>query len=317
MQTRIAASSIVLFAHVDQIECSGQLVGREFPISVGKFDGQLLLPKAGLSMNATSPEWGQLRTPLMGDEWQWTNESYDWGRAFSEPAGNFSLKTAALQFSFDNAPDSEDIESLQKGVFRWMARFQDAYEVITRNLRHKRNRVFYHDDQLDTYLVNENGDAKRIRPIAPIVLITIGTDRSPHADQFQKILDIASEKMSLSLAARIQLSAYRALYNDDTRKAVVETATCAELLLTQAIAESLSRYPDISAETLLSGYRTLSNRIQLARAIGLDLNEKELLSQIVEPRNRVIHRGDDLSPKAALTAVSAVDDLLDKFGAMP
>lgn len=120
---------------------------------------------------------------------------------------------------------------------------------------------------------------------------------------------LASSDTELPLPYRFQLTAYRAIKENDFRKAIVETAVASEIALTQAIENRLRLDQLPYTDKILEKFRMLSGRVELARAMGFAVPEN-IKSALVEPRNMVAHRGESPTRRQAFAAVSATAKVL-------
>ena len=129
-------------------------------------------------------------------------------------------------------------------------------------------------------------------------------------NQLSAICKYGANSSRIGLEYRVLLEAYRAMYLGDYRKAIIESATSAEMALTGGIKRALSEKNVTFGDQLLRKFRMLSGRLELARIVGVTLPNCDFKSHLVDPRNDVIHRAEFASEFRAMNAIKVVDELL-------
>jgi hypothetical protein len=107
----------------------------------------------------------------------------------------------------------------------------------------------------------------------------------------------------------------RSLLNGgQTRRAVIDAATAAELAITRLIDNHLAagNTDEIVKSALMKSYSALGGRAKLLRRLRPKLLSDQLDRDLVEPRNRAAHGADSLSDEQAHKAVAMATDIVEE-----
>jgi hypothetical protein len=239
-------------------------------------------------------------------------QKVEWGSRIS---GGYQIKAVVLEFDTPEAERDETAHSIAIGFNRWKERFADHTDVVTRQSLsggihthpdHHTARFLYRIEDQDRFEWCERG-----RPPAVTVIVP-NKKYAMTLDQFRTVSTMCSDQKDVSLAYKMQVLAYRALSERDCRKAVVETATAAELCLTECIQRTFDATGVGYGAALFEKFQTLGSKLRLASLVGLNLplNYQNVL---VELRNRVVHEGKMVTVKEAWDAIASVDQLLSSL----
>jgi hypothetical protein len=234
-----------------------------------------------------------------------------WGQPVSYPAGVSRVECLLLFFDVSTSQVSNAGPRIFRSFNRWRSLFVDYLELLTKQRRVPRVQVHYQSSDLQLFCWSEEGKAEHFHDADPIkisAMLSSGDDALT-TNQLDRICKLSSSSKDLEIEYRIQLEAYRALGVGDFRKAIIEAAVAAEIALTKAIQIRLAEDKVSYADKLLSKFRMLGARIELAKIIGIHLPE-DLFNKLVEPRNQVIHLAEFADFKTAIQAVNATDEIL-------
>ncbi len=115
------------------------------------------------------------------------------------------------------------------------------------------------------------------------------------------------------LARVLLTTAKRAAATGNSRLAVIDAATAAEVALTAGLADRLSAEASPQViQALIERTRMLGPRLDLARDLGMTLPDR-IRVDLLERRNAVIHRGTAVTDDDAQAAISAAGKLVDQY----
>lgn len=274
---------------------NGVLETPSLPNREGTFDGSLVPPKAA-------------RT------WKCGDDPYFWGQEVVCPDGIARLQAALIEFRVPASKLRDDSTSVSKFLGNWYSTFVDFHDLFTKNPVRRRGRVSSASDSEEHELFVLDANNHKVVPYEPRPMcfsspITFGRDALDKAN-LSEICKFCSNGSQPSLPYRLQLQAYRALLEKDYRKAVIESAIAAEIVLTKAIEECFHRTGVSYGDKILKKFETLGNRLQLAKIIGLPLSDINFHEMVVKPRNLAIHEAKLFEVSEARSVVKAVDQLL-------
>lgn len=298
------------------ITCSMDCLGNRETIEISGLEGTLEMPGP--------PDWSDspkdpLNIPLAAPHdavsWKLGNDSIFWGRPTCYPTGMSDIYRVLLTFEVDDELLDDYSEKIRRNLDRWKKLFVDYVELITKQRRYT-NIGISKDDGAHYQIFFEADDGKLIRTrnssVGEIVAIRQDENDALKGQQFKHICRLAS-RGAPPIEYQLQLDAYRALFNADYRKAIIETAVAAETALTNSIRSKLITSGIGYADQLIEKFRMLGGRLELAKIIQLELPNIDFKSVLVYPRNDVIHRGEYKDASIALSAIKATDALLNKF----
>lgn len=299
------------------VTCFKEALGCRAAIVVGGRHGELELPSL--------PRWGEkeddplhmhLVPPRLAMTWKRGYEPIFWGRPIEYPTGISKVHLALMTFETSIEEISAAANDIYRGFSAWLALFETYVEIIVKQNITIETTTARKIDRLELRSWNENG--KSVRPydnsvIEPTTIFLSDHKDSLGPDQFLLVCKLCSELKTPAIEYRIMLEAYRALRVDDHRKAIIESATVAELVLTKIIQAELAKASIAFAGKLLQKFQMLHGRFELARLIGIQLPPKDYKKTVIEPRNNVVHRANFSSRAEALMVVAAVEELLTLF----
>jgi HEPN domain-containing protein len=114
------------------------------------------------------------------------------------------------------------------------------------------------------------------------------------------------------LARVLLTTAKRAAATGNSRLAVIDAATAAEVALTAGLSDHLASEASPQViRALIERTRMLGPRLDLARDLGMTLPDR-IRTDLLERRNAVIHRGTVLTGDDAQAAIRAAGQLVDQ-----
>ena len=296
--------------------CHKDLLGNTFPVCVGGVDGQLELPIGPIeSGRPADPLREFLLPPGDAKAWKQGEAPIRWGLRYANQYPNGHPEIWRMLLWFD--VPTENVSSLSTRVHRnfeqWRTRFFEGLDMLsTRWLVDSYVVQSSEPEGLDLFIWNQSGKVERPFTRAPVTIISPNSSNPDPALLQSHFLDacrFASNGLDLPEPYRFQLVAHRAIGEKDFRKAIVETAVASEIALTQTIEARLLHDNVSYAEKILKKFSMLGGRIDLALAMGIHV-PTDVKQHLVEPRNRVAHRGYAPSEEEAVKAVQATGSIL-------
>jgi hypothetical protein len=115
------------------------------------------------------------------------------------------------------------------------------------------------------------------------------------------------------LARVLLTTAKRAAATGNSRLAVIDAATAAEVALTAGLADRLSAEasPQV-VRALVERTRMLGPRLDLAKDLGMRLPDR-IRADLLDRRNVVVHRGTAVTGDDAEAAITAAGELVDQY----
>lgn len=294
------------------IYCTRDALGASAELSVSSVAGKITLPSL--------PEWGSnpldpLRMPLIAPTaaagWKRGSPCY-WGHPTSYPSGFGHVELALLQFEVHDSQRRSAGTSILQGIDAWRTLFTDHLELITRQRSGPSFEV--HRRTSDFHLFYwTGGKAASDFDKQPIKITTYlqSNEVALTSAQLQVICGLASSGTALPLEYRVLLESYRANARSDYRTAVIHGATATEIALTNAIRAKLAAEGTVYAQKLLTKFRMLAGRLELASIVGVALPNLDYQRDLVQPRNDVVHKADAASLSIARAAINVADAVVD------
>jgi hypothetical protein len=298
----------------EAIACAQDVLGHRQVISIGGVEGTIEFP--GLpdwSPNESDPLNMPLVSPDVAKDWKRGGEPVWWGHPTSYPAGNASVNCVLFEFVIEESELKTVANKIRDAFMQWRSTFDEFLELITKQ---RRTRVVEVTGEVSgLHMFYWNAEGKHVWAYDKNnVHVTIASSREDtllNLVQLKQICGLCSSHVRPSLEYSLQLDAYRALRRADYRKAVIDSATTAEVVLTKAIVNRCNELGENPEKRLKERqYRTLGGRLALARTLAISLPGIDLRQQVVEPRNDAVHEGKVMAKSTAIQAVNAVDDLL-------
>jgi hypothetical protein len=297
------------------IMCAHETLGGIGEVVLGGINGYLKIPNPA-EWTAETKE--PLRQPLLPPDdastWKLGDEPFEWGTPFEYPEGTASVKMALLVFNLKESEIPDSGTQIYRNFDNWIELFVGYVELITKHYLF--HRVKMSGNQPSGFdLFCWDSDNKPCRPYkreSLHVSLTLPSKNSYlKLHQFNKICELSSSQQQMPLEYTLQLEAYKAIEKKDYRKAIFESSASAEIVITKAIISKLESDGISYKEKLLSKFRMLGGRFELAEMIKVPLPPLNFKNDLIEPRNNVVHRADPGTYENAKRVVCCTDQLLE------
>lgn len=276
---------------------------------MGGHSGVLEMPFLPLwSEKEEDPLHKPLRAPANATNWKQGNTPIRWGSPTHYPKGSSNVERAFLTFELPEDKFKDGTQEIYQS--NWMELFSEYHEILVKC----GCRSVYAEKIPNSGLKLYNWDSGRKgliqRGHTPIVNIVLANDDGIDFDMLRRLCDYASNSVPPSLPYRMLIQSYKAIARGDNRKAVVEAASALEIALTQRIELEFDALKISFGKKIMEKYRMLNGLFELARLLNISLPEKDYKSNIIEPRNAIVHKGKFPDSRFTQTFVSEVARLL-------
>lgn len=303
------------FEFPERIFFLGSCLGMEAAFELDGQEGVIGLPSAGPTPDNDS-ERDLIAPPLADPNVLAAIPQLSWGYIGDPKEGHFAAERCYVRVKVESAADEleEKSKRLAYLIRFWFYRTVDWIEVLTgqdlyeheRPYNERDNRpygsLYLHDGDNYTDVTHRDGMWMSPWPV----------DESLTPERWRFSLKKASEHERPPLELLVMRDANQALMREHFRKAVVDAGSAVEIALTRRIREKLATKNEAHViEELLRSHPTLGRRLGLARKLGLDLPE-DAHEELVEPRNRTVHRGETPDSLTAMAAVHVAGDVVGK-----
>jgi hypothetical protein len=302
-------------AHLGEgIPCAESTLGLRLHINVNSVEGWLEMPKP-----ATQESGREGTTPLLASPESYTLSADDkdllWGHAtFPNKPAVCAVQRVFLYFDVPKHLEKAHANTLHAGLLNWRNSFVGHLHLLTKHRLYP-DILIQNYEQLSVQLFTHTSDGRKIRPHGQTPLTIMIVTGNPDTSAKEDSLAIAARHASLEIPAEyaLQLASYQAFGRKDHRHAIIETAAAAEICLTSAIAQRLQAGGIGYGDKLLSRFRMLGGRFELARMLQIPLGDIDFQKQLIDLRNDVVHKGMAPDHVTAQRAIKCCDDLLAKL----
>lgn len=294
------------------LHCAKETLGARTEISIGGVKGSFQLP--------LPPEWKPLEDDPLGKflvppkrakTWKRGDKPLFWGRPRNYPKGDAEVHQALMVFLVGDDKRPEARRSIFAAFGHWIELFDIYVALLTRRDMSRSSVSSMYNSRLELPSFNKNRGPDRAHDLRNPVLIQVSLDDPVlNRDQFRRICRWCSSGKRPSLEYRLMFEAYQAWNKQDYRKAVIESATAAEVALTKRLTTEFKKRDIDFGEGLLDRFRTLGGIFELVRLLGITLPTKDYKQLLIEPRNKVAHKANFPTSDIAKTVITTTEELL-------
>lgn len=271
----------------NSILCKKEVLGLSFDCEIEGIKLRLCFPQYPV-VDESSPIIGisnPLLPPEIGATWKREGESLYWGCPMSHPAGNSCVELLAVSVVCDKESVSDYTRTLYESLQKWEHAFIDYLRLETkqgpqRNQNKQRN-------SCSLELMDDGGYIPDNKTVT-LYGVFPDTDSFASESDIMSAISFADSGKELLLEYQMLLSSYEARRQNQNRRAILDACTAMEITLVNQInhyCHSIGLHPDI----LTNKYRSLGDRIELLREIGVSFPNRDYKKMVVKPRNDVMH----------------------------
>jgi hypothetical protein len=278
-----------VFTFGGPINASVDLLGQTFASNVNGFQCQIHMPVSGDDQTLCGPSLHR-----------WPIAAKYWG---STESLSGKLIISAFGISVDDSSTETDMLAISSDIDTWSRIFIEWVSMCTGRLVRPMSN---HGPRVAWGLPSDrHWSLTRVTAASSLA--------APSADTIRLAIVRAGELEELPVAHSLLLFALRALRDRNWRMTVVESATAVESALQTGIRQRLedeSSHEVIDA--LLERSRMLGGLIKLAADLDMSV-PSNLVGDIIQPRNRVIHRGSRSSAEEARRAIDLAKIIVSDY----
>jgi hypothetical protein len=296
--------------------CAADVLGKSFDIKIADVSGTLTLPSLPVwGKNESDPLHKCLIPPKLAQTWQIGEKPLFWGKPTSYPSGTSLVERALLQFELEKNNKESKLIDIYRDFERWYNLFSQYSKLQTKSVRQKRKVWGDSPRGLDLYISNDT-ELKRISKSdlqEPIVIELSNKDTSLHYPQVVNNCSWASKSWKPRLEYQLLLQAYTSVTEEDWRSVIIESSAALEISLSQRVKNEPSIQGVKFSDKLLKKFRMLSGSFELLDILGIKCPIKDFKTKLLEPRNKVVHKGKFPTKGDALEYLNNVETVLDFF----
>lgn len=295
--------------------CLNQIVG----IKIGKFEGKITTPKLPVGYQDDKESIGG-KSLLEGGDISYFIDSFDWGRTTNWYSENVYVNSFKVEVILNNFEITDTIkDELLFETVKWKERFIN--NLFGFGYIYSRYQKFDKFDDGFYYYRREKEDEKFKRFIEPKIILKGSSGRNNLSiEALKKLLDLTSNNKILKKEYKLLKEAQRAIYAEDYRQAVLDSATSLEICLANMLKNNLNIIDNNLRDTILRKYGSISEKRKLLKTLNiqLPLSNNDYQEGIEALRNRAIHAGHLPNSSEAKKAYKVASDtiqtlILDKF----
>lgn len=201
----------------------------------------------------------------------------------------------------------------------WSSRLTDWIEVLTGedlNAVHPVNATLMPERWTSTAWIYQDGsklDYTFVNP--PMVLMGSDGKNAMNEKIWTRAIAAANAARNIPDVWALIRDARAAKLRDNRRRAVLDAATAAELIVDQQLRSALLRNNSVAfVDNLLKGAWQVSRRIEMMKALSMWL-PVGLESKLTSVRNKVIHANQAVTKPQAVAAVEVAEELARRYAA--
>lgn len=291
--------------------CAYELLGETFDITLGKTKGHIVFPKASPVFIAAKEnkklETDEIPGPVCPiDSLTWGNKQdafgvTDWGQTMSFPDGLTCIKKLFLIFDYEENNLELETQEIFDNIQKWFKKFFEIKEIITKKVSESKKEKVpklikgYGACNTGLMLYAYEVNQKKYFPIKNNDMSLKISVNMPHIDLTKedcgKIVTLVNNSKEIRFDYRFYLEGLRAYNLDDYIKAVTICSPALESALLNGIEKYAKANNIYFFKKLLKKYKMLGGYFSLAEDISMPLPTSTYKTNLLELRNKVIHKG--------------------------
>jgi len=301
----------------DSIFCSKDSLGKRYEIAISNIPGFFITPR--LPYNFTKENRileKTLKPPLKIDKKIVDSKNVNWGRPYKFPQGDSIVNIVAIEFLFDSSNEDYAIGNMIFNDFKdWLVLFKDYIQIFTHQDMSGIPKLNHEIPELKLWQYNNNNIKENAYSRPNVLTVTIPSDKELITYKIlKKSLRLCSNGVNPRLEHILFKESINAFRTKDYRKSVLESATIVEIILTNQIEKLLLKSNNENfTKAILKRYQTLGNLLKLSKLVELNLPNYQYYEKVLQPRNKVIHKGLIPTRDDAKHSMEIADALIGYF----
>lgn len=314
---RLAEMAVVegRYEFPERVFFRGSCLALEAPFALDGQDGTIGLPTAELAPDSEArPDL--LAPPLADQTVLGAIPDLSWGYIGDPKEGHFAAERCYVRIRAEYAPGEleESSKRLAYLIRPWFYRVIEWIEVLTGQDLYEHERPYTEREQrpYGSFYLFDGETYTNVTRQEGIWMNPWPLEESLTPEKWRFCLAAASKQDRPPLELLVMRDANAALMRGHYRKAVVDAGSAVEIALNRRIRQTLASANEAYVvEELLRSHPTLGRKLALAKRLGLEVPE-DAQKELVEPRNRTVHRGETPDALAAGVAVHVAGDVVGK-----
>lgn len=271
----------------DSLLCKEEVLGQIIETSIAGVDVRIHFPQLP-PFDEKDPQIGicnPLLPPTIAKTWKRGESPLEWGYPQSYPSGNSCVNLLAISVECDEDERTETARTLYAGIKTWVKSFADYLQLSSKQ-----------NTDRDKNIENESRGWLEILGlecvpglVADTIFVTVpNTDSFVSEAQVDEALQFAASGKELHLEYQMLLSSYRARKECQNRQAIIDACSAVELCLEDYISRRVKEL-GFSPSCFLDKFKSLGDRIDLAKQLDNSFPKEDHQAIIVKPRNDIAH----------------------------
>ena len=293
----------------EAILCGKDVLGKSFQTMVSGIEVAISFPRCP-EFDWKDPQVGMNNPLLFPENRRKWRSSIEWGYPIQYPSCNSVVKNIAISAICDRDHAESVAEQIYSSIEKWEHAFIDYLILKTKQLAGRNKNV--HRDTCMLELMAEEYIPYKNQITHIYVSIPQKTEFASESIILDALSFAGSEK-ELRLEYQMLLSAYEARRNNN-RLTIINACSAMELCLYGFISKRCQELNYDSDLFLQKKFRSLGDRIKLAKNFDPYFPEIDYNTRVVIPRNYLVHNRD-IYPTDETTddIIACVEECLDYF----
>ena len=294
----------------EEILCKKDVLGKSYRALVSGIEVAIAFPRFP-EFDPKDAQIGMknpLLPPEIGREW---NPSIEWGYPKWYPSCNSVVKNLAVSVICDDEHVESVAEQIYSSIEKWDHAFID-YLILKTKQSVKRNKNV-HRGTCSLQLMAEKYIPYKNQIISLYFTVPQETEYASESIILDALSFAGSEK-EMRLEYQMLLAAYEARRSNNNRLTIINACSAMELCLYGYISKHCQELNYDSDLFLENKFRSLGDRIKLAKNFDPLFPETDYITKVVNPRNSLAHNRD-IHPTDETTddVVICVEECLEHF----
>lgn len=288
----------------NQILCKKEVLGRSFECEIAGVSTYMCFPiyPAVDDANPIIGICNPLRPPEIGATWKRDGEPISWGYPMNHPSGDSCVELVALSIDCGKEQIGDYAQTLYESIQKWEYAFLDYLKLETKQSTERDKNATRNTCHLELY---EDEYIPAVR--TGTIFLTIPKSNSFASEEnIMNAIKYANSGKDFFLEYQMLLSAYEARNNNQNRLAIVNASSAIEICLVGYLRKRCSELNYDTDWLLEHKFRSLGDRIRLAKNLDPLFPSDGFSESVVKPRNDIAHNRDispaDITTDALITS---------------
>lgn len=298
------------------LHCLGDVLGQIIPAQINNINVLVHFPRA--DENTFQPDGMKgIACPLLSPEifkkWTLKCKPFEWGYPASLPKFTAVVERVVITCECEEYQREGIAEKIYSDIERWEKSFLNYCFVSNIELSERD----YNKEPFESeFFLCDKSYIPRKKAPGGMVINTSEPENALSLNLITNAIKFASSEKDLRLEYQMLLSACNAVSENNNRQAIVDACSALEICLVNVITKECQRI-GIDKDILLEKYRSLGDRVSLAKKLFTNVSLPDAKSLVVYPRNNLAHN-NNIYPTDKITdqLIACVKSWLDHFCAV-